>query len=117
MIILSFIVGISNNNLEAELNSLSGGKISRELYRVIYLDVSYSDYRWLVYRALFIMSTISSAIRLKLLYNDLLPKVNQSNMKARLPKVIIIFKADENFSTSLLKVPLTSYFKIRIEIE
>ena len=63
------------------------------------------------------MSNISSAIRLKLLHDDLLPKVNQSNMKARLLKVIIIFKAEENFSTSLLKVPSTSYFKIRIGIK
>ena len=63
------------------------------------------------------MSTISLAIRLKLLHDDLLPKVNQSNMKARLPKIIIIFKAEENFSTSLLKVPLTLYFEIRIGIK
>ena len=63
------------------------------------------------------MSTISSAIRLKLLHNNLLPKVNQSNMKARLPKVIIIFKAEENFSTSLLKVLSTLYFEIRIGVE
>ena len=55
-------------------------------------------------------------MKLKLLYDDLLPKVDRRNMKARLPKVMIVLIANEKFKIKHLNTLSTSYLEIRIEV-
>ena len=60
---------------------------------------------------------MDSAIKLKLLHEDLSPKVERKEMKAREPSEIIVLKAEENFNMSHLKAPSTSNFIINIGVE
>jgi len=56
------------------------------------------------------MLAIGSIIRLKLLHDDIPPNVNLIEIKASIPRVIIVFNAEENFKTNLLNTSSISNF-------
>ena len=71
---------------------------------------------WEVFSTSFIKSAIDSANKLKLLENDLPLKVDCKEIKARDPRVIIVWKASYRFRISHLKALLILYFMKRIRV-
>jgi len=72
--------------------------------------------RYEVFSTSFIKSAIGLTKRLKFEHEDLLPNVEQSEMKAKDPRVIIVLNADCGQRVNLLKAPSTSNFIKRIRV-
>ena len=65
----------------------------------------------------FIILYMGLAKRLKSLQDDFPPKVDQSEMKASVPSIMIVFRAEMKYRAILLKAPSTSNFNSKIGVD
>ena len=107
----SFIIGTLNRNCLAGLNKIELGRMIGLLQNYKYLGKEYRTYNHLVSNALLILSAISFIIKLKLLHDDFLLKVDLIEINARAPRVIIVFAANLKLRVRCLNTMLISNFR------
>ena len=107
---LLFIIEISNSKSVALAKGKELGRMDIGSWYYRYFEDKWNACNLLELNALFITSAIGSAIKLKLLHENFPLKFDLIDIKARVSKVIIVFKAEENFRINLLKALSTSNF-------